>query len=150
MKDVKCFLRKVIEMKIVINSCYGGFGLSYEAVMLYAKLKGIKLYAFQRKVDKKSLTFEKCIPYKKGDKAFMISYSTKPLKDGKYEKDSYFLEIDIERNDPALVKVVETLGKKASGDCAELRIVEIPKGIKWSIDEYDGIESIHEEHRSWS
>ena len=31
---------------IVINACYGGFGLSYEAVMLYAKKKGMELYAY--------------------------------------------------------------------------------------------------------
>jgi hypothetical protein len=28
-------------MKVVINSCYGGFDLSHEAEMYYAKLKGI-------------------------------------------------------------------------------------------------------------
>ena len=30
--------------KIVYNNCYGGFNLSEEAVMLYAKKKGITIY----------------------------------------------------------------------------------------------------------
>jgi|TARA_Y100000310_G_scaffold220623_1_gene222169 hypothetical protein len=33
-------------MKVVINDKFGGFGLSHEAVMRYAYLKGIKLYPF--------------------------------------------------------------------------------------------------------
>ena len=32
------------EMKVVINACYGGFGLSEKAVMRYAELKGLTLY----------------------------------------------------------------------------------------------------------
>ena len=29
------------------------------------------------------------------------------------------------------------------------KIIEIPDDIEWEIDNYDGIESIHEKHRSW-
>jgi hypothetical protein len=39
--------------------------------------------------------------------------------------------------------------KAASGRHAQLVIVEIPDDIEWEIDEYDGVESIHEKHRSW-
>ena len=49
-----------------------------------------------------------------------------------------------------LVDVVERLGKKANGESAELKVVEIPDGVEYEIDEYDGVESIHEKHRSWS
>lgn len=31
--------------QVVINACYGRFGLSYVGTMRYAKLKGITLYA---------------------------------------------------------------------------------------------------------
>mgnify|MGYP001591722014 CR=1 FL=1 len=31
-------------LKVVYNTCYGGFGLSDEAYILYAKLKGIDIY----------------------------------------------------------------------------------------------------------
>ena len=55
----------------------------------------------------------------------------------------------IERDDPGLVKVVETLGGAANGMCAELRIVEIPTDVDWQIEEYDGMEHIAEKHRTW-
>ena len=50
---------------------------------------------------------------------------------------------------PRLVECVETLGTKANGRFAELHVVEIPDDVDWFIDEYDGIESIHERHRIW-
>ena len=56
---------------------------------------------------------------------------------------------EIERNDPYLVQVVETLGKQA-GYYASLKIVEIPDGVDWHITDYDGIETIRENHRTWS
>lgn len=50
---------------------------------------------------------------------------------------------DLDRNDPDLVKVVETLGKDASGKWAALCVVEIPdNATDWELDEYDGAESI--------
>ena len=54
------------------------------------------------------------------------------------------------RADPALVSVVETLGsEKASGEYAELKVVEIPDGVEdWYITDYDGNETIHE-GRQW-
>ena len=60
-----------------------------------------------------------------------------------------FEDREIERTDPILVKVVEQLGTKANGGAAQLEIVEIPDDVKWSISDYDGIESIHEVHRVW-
>jgi hypothetical protein len=56
----------------------------------------------------------------------------------------------MERNDPHLVQVVEE-----SGDCVVdqgidgLKIVEIPDGISWQIDDYDGNEWVSETHRTW-
>jgi len=54
-----------------------------------------------------------------------------------------------DRADPLLVKVVEKLGRAASGTHAELKIVEIPEGMQYQIEDYDGMETIHEKHRSW-
>ena len=66
------------------------------------------------------------------------------------EKNNNIHDWQIERNDPVLIKVVEALGEKANGTFAELKIVEIPDGTDWEIDEYDGSETIHEKHKSWS
>ena len=114
-------------MKIVINKCYGGFGLSEEAVLLYAKKKGLNLI----------------IQRNKGLK--LNHYYLNSKKDG-----NYFCERDIQRNDPILVQVVKELGVKANGSCSELKIVEIPDDVEWIIEEYDGKEWIAEDHRRWS
>ena len=55
----------------------------------------------------------------------------------------------IERDDPHLVKVVETLGKKANGRFARLKVVDIPEDVDWQIEEYDGLEWVAEMHRTW-
>jgi hypothetical protein len=113
-------------MKIVINKCHGGFGLSEKAMYRYAELAGFKLV----EGDKHSLYTE----YYKNEVG----------------EDCGFWEHDIERDDPILIQVVEELGEEAWGFAAELKVVEIPDGVDWEINEYDGWEHIAEKHRTWS
>lgn len=54
------------------------------------------------------------------------------------------------RNDALLIQVIEELGPKANGRCAELKIVEIPDDVNWCIEEYDGMEWVAEAHRTWN
>ena len=54
-----------------------------------------------------------------------------------------------DRTNPILVAYIEKLGEKADGDCAELKIVEIPDGTNFVIESYDGMEHIAEVHRIW-
>ena len=89
-------------MQVVINKCFGGFGLSEKALEMYQELSG-----------------KDCCSY------------------------------DIERTDPILIKVVKTLGKDANNRFSELKIVDIPDDVEYYIGDYDGIETIHETHRSW-
>lgn len=111
-------------MKIVLNSCYGGFSLSEEAVLKYAQKKGIKL------VQNKEEYF-------------------KPFYKDEIKVENYFSEREIPRDDFDLIETVEELGEKANGVYAELRIVTIPDDVDWEIEEYDGKEWISEKHRTW-
>jgi hypothetical protein len=57
-----------------------------------------------------------------------------------------------DRCNPLVVECVETLGKRADGACAKLKVVDIPfSGLEgWEIDDYDGMEKIVQTHQSWS
>lgn len=124
-------------MKIVINTCYGGFGLSHKGHELYAELVGREL-TWER--DEISLKVygpnydpdEALVHYKlDGERFWVSSYTT-------------------ERSDPFLVQVVEELDEEANGKYSELKVVEVPDDIEWSIAEYDGMEWVAEKHQTWS
>ena len=140
-------------MKIVVNRCFGGFGLSPLAIKEYLKLKGKKAFFYeQTKYDFRNGKDE----YKRVDElkrgSFTIHAVTKDLGEtiNKFPKNAeYFYDGDISRTDKDLITVVEKLKEKANGDYASLEVVEIPDGIDWEIDEYDGSESVEEKHRSW-
>lgn len=137
-------------MKIVVNRCYGGFGLSHAAVKYYLNLKGLDAY-FYKQTSYKHQGKEEYKKIDDEDNLFNICY-TIDYGDviNEFKKEGYFYYGDIERNDPLLVKTVEDLGtKKASGRLSSLEVVEIPDDVQWEIDDYDGQESIHEIHRSW-
>ena len=130
-------------MKVVINNCYGGFGLSKLAYIRYAELTMIKLYFFVYEFDSKGYREHS------DDDPDYISFSTYTTPDiTKLDNNEYYFE-DPERDDPILVQVVEELGDKANGKNAKLKVVEIPDGTNYSIGEYDGIEHIAENHRTW-
>jgi hypothetical protein len=63
--------------------------------------------------------------------------------------DRYGNARDMSRDDPKLVECVESLGRQANGQFAKLKVVEIPDGVDWQIQEYDGSEWISEKHRTW-
>ena len=90
-------------MQIVINRCFGGFGLSEEA---YAYLG--------------------------------------------MEWDGYGYAMNNDRTNPKLIDCIETLGDRANGRFARLKVVEIPDYVDWEITEYDGIEQIEEVHKIWA
>ncbi|MEK6860432.1 MAG: hypothetical protein AABY07_00535 [Nanoarchaeota archaeon] len=118
-------------MKIIINKCYGGFSLSQEAILWLIKNKGWKTALDDSNDDSIKITEWT----KKDDiKCF-----------GRYSASEY----RIDRTDKDLVECVEVLGNEANGRYANLKIIEIPDGIEYEIDEYDGVESIAEKHRSW-
>ncbi len=134
-------------MKVVVNTCYGGFGLSNKAILRYAELKGIKLYPFGISYLTNNKTW---FPVELKDiKENHLHWSTTPIDKIKNNDADYFSPFNINRIDPALIQVVEELGEQANGMCADLEIRDIPDDVDWFIDDYDGIETIHEEHDSW-
>lgn len=111
-------------MKVVINLCYGGFSLSREGV-----LKG-------REISNDPSWGGPCIV---GDEY-----------DPKTPVEFHSGHVNVARTDPILIAVIEEFGHKADGACASLKIIEIPDDINWNIAEYDGLEHIAEDHRTWS
>ena len=118
-------------MKIVINDCFGGFGLSDAA--------------FEKFLDRKGIAWEK---QHRVDYDWHEYYHAGHL--GEDEHFLYSREMTEDRSDPDLVAVVEEMGKLAHGEYSVLKVVEIPDGVKWHISEYDGFEHIAEDHRTWS
>ena len=114
-------------VKIVINSDYGGFSLSDQAILAYGRKKGLNL------VKDENTNWSISIFYKDS-----------------VAKENYFDDREIPRNDPILVEVVEKLGDAAYGFAANLKIVEIPEDVDWCIEENDGREWVSEKHRTWS
>ena len=119
-------------MKVVINRCFGGFGLSEQAFEEILKRKGVE--------------------YDKQDGQFSSLVGADYYEKGHAGDDEYYIsayDYYNDRADPDLIEVVEQLGDAANGRHAELAIVEIPDDVEWLIDEYDGREHVAEAHRTW-
>ena len=140
-------------MKIVINRCFGGYGLSHEAIMRYLDLRGITVYPEQDGGTWKFWTYwlqkpEDRLEQREGEDFYTMSLDERQAYNQKYSDETFGVE-DISRDDPVLIEVIEELGDAANGDHAELAIVEIPDDVEWEISEYDGSEHVAEKHRVW-
>jgi len=91
-------------VKIVINACYGGFGLSSEA------------------------------------EKWLIENKNWNKEKSKWKYD---------RKNPDLINCIETLGKKVNTFCSDLKIIEIPDNVEYTIKEHAGREWVAEKHRTW-
>ena len=137
--------------KVVINNCYGGFGLSITGTKAYYARKGIECYAFENRLIKCKNQYVLLDSDNEGSAFFVSFFSVKnPNEMGKDACNFGLTPRPEDRDDSDLVAVVEELGEKSWGDCAKLKIVEIPDDVKWHIEEYDGIEHVAEDHRIWS
>jgi hypothetical protein len=137
-------------VKVVINRCYGGFGLSSKAVLELVKMKSkaVKEETVEKYCGNGAISTI-LIPFEDGffieDRAFGCGVL---YKDGMvYFMDDFHYKDT--RTNPDLVKVVESLRNEADGMCAKLKIADVPDDVEWTIEEYDGIETVEEVHRTW-
>ena len=117
--------------KIVYNGCYGGFSLSDAAVRRYLELTGV--------------------PFTEEESEYSFRNARYRIGTSVMGEGEYFYDWNIERTDPVLAQVVEELGKAASGEYADLCIIDLKPGTKYRITEYDGSEWIEtEDDIEWS
>lgn len=116
-------------MKIVINRCFGGFGLSDDAMHQY--------------LQKKQIVYE--VEVDQYNRNLFCTVATNPDESDK----DFIWDCNFERNDPVLVQVIEEMGPEANGACADLKVVEIPDDVEWHIAEYDGQEHVAQDHKTW-
>lgn len=138
--------------KVVINDCYGGFGLSPIAVKRFYELKGIPIYFY---------TYDRSTLYGKDHRLRECKYIKVNPEDLEGRDPFIVVTKDLgasfmrpynssikeitwcepERTDPILIQVVEELGEKANSSFSHLKIDEF-SGNKYRICEYDGLEYI--------
>ena len=153
-------------MKIAINACHGGFGLSKKAVKRLAELQGRPCFFFKPV----GMTYKYTpITEKEEDNSLLwtafdipdpsILPPSEPWAELSQEQrqaaNDAFNRHKIDnrprkRDDPLLIQVIEELGPLANGRFAKLKIVDVPDDVEWEIDDYDGRETVKEKHRSWS
>ncbi|MBS1722863.1 MAG: hypothetical protein JSS66_07790 [Armatimonadetes bacterium] len=155
-------------MKVVINRCYGGFGLSARALLWLAE-RGSPVVELQTLEEYYGADEDGMVDSFKGPK-----YSKTPVQDYHAQRmgsafpptvyqgrivvfndrsadvEDWDTAVALTRSHPDLVECVELLGEAANDTHAKLGIVEIPDGIEFVIDEYDGSERVAEKHRTWS
>ena len=138
--------------KIAVNRCYGGFDLSHAAWKLYAAKKNIDLHWYWMSYGVKNTAH---IDEEPTHDNYIIMYQGEPVEldpadtYGIKESDKHLAEYYIDRDDPTLIEVIEELGDAASGRFGNLKVVEIPDDVEWVIEDYDGMETVEEKHRSW-
>ena len=157
-------------MKLVINGCYGGFGLSARAVARIAEIEGRPCFFFRRDMgaglhapqipttmeeiedDQKYIRIGMWSAYDIPDISILPSqedWHSKSMDERRasneeWNKHSHESRYDRDKRHYApLVQAVEELGERANGGFAKLKVVDIPDGVDYEIDEYDGVESIH-------
>ena len=94
-----------------------------------------KIQIFQYPTEKKSLFF--------GPSYYEAGHSG---NDDHYLSEYKFCQ---DRSDPDLIAVIEEFKERTNSWASEIAIVEVPDDVKWHIHEYDGLEHVAENHRTW-
>lgn len=135
--------------KVVINSDYGGgFALSDRAYERLHEL-GVPLQKYvsgDYAANAGEVIFDRDLTPPEESNLSRLYWECR----GNGVLDRYWdLWISAARSHPLIVRVVEELGAAANGPFAQLKIVEVPDGVEFEIENYDGMEHIAEVHRTW-
>jgi len=141
-------------MKVVISE-NGNLELTNLAIIKLAKLKGLKITPYRnddrlnyRRVDEEWIRKNpnKYVIWLFHDYGDVIPYA----KINRVVNFPDYIDVNMKRNDPALVSVVDEMGDKAAHYCT-LRIVEIPDNTEFYVtyNPHDDSETVHEMHRTW-
>jgi len=133
--------------EVVINTCYGGFGLSDEAYEELIKL-GVPTRKYSPELKDEKVIFDRKLTPKGESVLNDVLYWDRQGK-SKLAQRYWDAWIQYDRENPLLIQVIKKLGTKANGPYSDLKIVKIPAYIDYVIEEYDGVEHIAESHRVW-
>ncbi len=155
--DQKQLLNEIQGIRyVVINKQHGGFGLSQAGIERYLKIKGLEFWAEenQRFGSLVGPRYWLVPEQQRLDDPEATQWHSMTIAERQQHNQTYsqqvFSDRELARDDPILVQVVRELGTEASGRHAELKVVEIPADVEWTIEEYDGLEWVAEKHRTWS
>lgn len=120
-------------MELIINNCFGGFGLSDAAIERCLEL---------------GLT---CTNLDGEGKASNPQAEFALLDNQMFTKKYTILHEMRVRTSPVVIAVVREMGEKAGDSLSSPKILEIPFDSTdgWHIQDYDGQERVVENHRSW-
>ena len=136
-------------MRIVISKWYP-FEISHNGIKRYAEIKGIELYPYCPLNRNKPSDYFLLTETDDINPNESVHWATRKLDPMTYEKlmKYEFWGQDIERNDPALIQMVEELGKESS-PFSELKIIEIPDDVDFKIICCDDAEMVVDKNRVW-
>lgn len=149
--------------KVIINKCFGGYGFEPFTIQKYAEAKGAQLFWYTR-----DYTYDAGRLKEKWNRTTIDEIEKQGgLRMGNWPLiedmgDSFIFEWEGEmfdrlvyqlptngesRTDPVLIDIIEKYGDKNRHGCHAPTVIEVPDGVEWVVDEYDGMESLHEAHR---
>ncbi len=131
-------------MKLIINKCYGGFGINTETMkkLVMAGDPAIRKMSVQEYSGRKN--FQEDLT-DIGDRFYTDPLELCAIKDGTV----YTPDYESLRTSEILIGMIEA-GVNVNTPVSKLEVVSIPDNVDWVIEAEDGLEHVAEVHRTWS
>lgn len=144
-------------MKVAINAKHGGFTLSADGLKRYIELGGTHVSTYENEGWPGSPELQNMHNEAMAHLIDVGDGFSKVKNPGLFHEPQLYKDGviygydggDEYRNEPALIQTIEEMGGAAGTRLSDLKIVEIPDGVEFQIEEYDGLEWVAEKHRVW-